>query len=182
MKENLRAAMDALLKHEGAFVNHPADPGGMTNLGVTKRVWEEWVGHSVDEQEMRGLTPAAVAPMYKKKYWDKIHGDDLPSGLDLVVFDACVNSGGSRASKMLQKVLGVTQDGVIGPQTLLKASTANTSKLIADYNAERLAFLMALPTWDTFGKGWKRRVEEVTEQAMVMDKFDTSSGTATATA
>ena len=168
MKENLLPAMVALLKHEGGFVNHPADPGGMTNLGVTQRVWEEWVGHPVDEKEMRALTPAIVAPMYKQKYWDKVYGDDLPSGVDLAVFDCCVNSGPGRAAKMLQKVLGVTQDGAIGPNTLAKVISIDSSKLIADYNAERLAFLMALPTWGTFGKGWGRRVAEVTEQATHM--------------
>jgi len=168
MKENFPAALNALLKHEGGYVNHPSDPGGMTNLGVTKRVWEEWVGHEVDEKQMRALTPELVAPLYKKKYWDKVCGDELPTGLDLAVFDLAVNSGPGRAAKMLQKVLGVTQDGAIGPQTLAKAVNVDSSKLIADYNAERLAFLQALPTWGTFGKGWGRRVAEVTEQATHM--------------
>jgi lysozyme family protein len=168
MKENFPAALNALLKHEGGYVNHPSDPGGMTNLGVTKRVWEEWVGHEVDEKQMRALTPELVAPLYKKKYWDKVCGDELPTGLDLAVFDLAVNSGPGRAAKMLQKTLGVTQDGAIGPQTLAKAVNVDSSKLIADYNAERLAFLQALPTWGTFGKGWGRRVAEVTEQATHM--------------
>ena len=168
MKDNFPAALQALLKHEGGWVHHPSDPGGMTNLGVTKRVWEEWVGHPVSEKEMRALTPALVAPLYKKKYWDKVCGDELPTGLDLAVFDLAVNSGPGRAAKMLQKVLGVTQDGAIGPQTLAKALNVDSSKLIADYNAERLAFLQALPTWGTFGKGWGRRVAEVTEQATHM--------------
>ena len=168
MKENFDLALRALLKHEGGYVNHPSDPGGMTNLGVTKRVWEEWVGHEVDEKQMRALTPELVAPLYKKKYWDKVCGDELPTGVDLAVFDLAVNSGPGRAAKMLQKVLGVTQDGAIGPQTLLKAVNIDSSKLVADYNAERLAFLKALPTWDTFGKGWGRRVAEVTEQATHM--------------
>jgi lysozyme family protein len=168
MKENFPAALNALLKHEGGYVNHPSDPGGMTNLGVTKRVWEEWVGHKVDEKQMRALTPELVAPLYKKKYWDKVCGDELPTGLDLAVFDLAVNSGPGRAAKMLQKVLGVPQDGAIGPQTLAKAVNVDSSKLIADYNAERLAFLQALPTWGTFGKGWGRRVAEVTEQATHM--------------
>lgn len=168
MKENFDIALKALLKHEGGYVNHPADPGGMTNLGVTKRVWEEWVGHEVDEKTMRALTPALVAPLYKKKFWDKVCGDELPTGVDLAVFDLAVNSGPGRAAKMLQKVLGVTQDGAIGPQTLAKAINVDSSKLVADYNAERLAFLMALPTWGTFGKGWGRRVAEVTEQATHM--------------
>ena len=168
MKENLLPAMVALMKHEGNFSNHPKDPGGMTNLGVTQRVWEEWVGHPVSEKEMRALTPAIVAPMYKKKYWDKVHGDDLPSGVDLAVFDFAVNSGPGRAAKMLQKVLGVTEDGAIGPQTLVKAVSIDSSKLIADYNAARLAFLQALPTWATFGNSWGRRVAEVTTEATNM--------------
>ena len=92
MKENFAEALEHVLKHEGGYVNHPSDPGGMTNLGVTKRVWEEWIGHEVDEKTMRALTPADVGPMYKAKYWDKVKGDELPSGVDYAVFDAAVNS------------------------------------------------------------------------------------------
>ncbi len=168
MRENFNTALRALLKQEGGYVNHPADPGGMTNLGVTKLTWEMWTGHPVNEKQMRALTPELVAPMYKKKYWDKVSGDELPTGVDLAVFDFAVNSGPGRAAKLLQKVLGVAQDGAIGPQTLLKVVNIDSSQLIADYNAERLTFLMALPTWGTFGKGWGRRVAEVTEQATHM--------------
>ena len=82
MKENFDEALKTILKHEGGFVNHPSDPGGMTNLGVTKKVWEEWVGHPVDEKAMRALTPEIVSPMYRKKYWDAVKGDDMPDGLD----------------------------------------------------------------------------------------------------
>ena len=165
MRENLLPAMVALLKHEGGFSNHPLDNGGMTMLGVTQRVWEEWVGHPVDEKEMRSLTPAIVAPMYKKKYWDKVSGDELPSGVDMAVFDFAVNSGPGRAAKMLQRVLGAVEDGAIGPNTLAKAVSVDSSKLIADYNAARLAFLQALPTWATFGNGWGNRVAQVTTEA-----------------
>ena len=80
-------AFASLLKHEGGYVNHPSDPGGRTNLGVTQRVWEEWVGHPVDEAAMRALTPAMVEPLYRKRYWDKIRGDSLPAGIDLAVMD-----------------------------------------------------------------------------------------------
>jgi len=168
MKVNLLPAMVALMKHEGGFVNHPKDPGGMTNLGVTQRVWEEWVGHPVDEKAMRALTPAIVAPMYKQKYWDKIRADDLPSGVDLAVFDCCVNSGPGRAAKILQKVLGLTEDGAIGPQTIAKALSIDSSNLIADYNDARLAFLKSLPTWPDFGNGWETRVAQVTTEATNM--------------
>ena len=168
MKDNLLYAVEHMLKSEGGYVNHPLDPGGRTNLGVTQRVWEEWVGHPVTEKDMRALTPAIVAPMYKKKYWDTVAGDSLPSGVDLAVFDFSVNSGPGRAAKMLQRVLGVTEDGMIGPQTLAKALSVDSSKLIADYNIVRLAFLQALPTWGTFGNGWRNRVATVTADAITM--------------
>jgi lysozyme family protein len=168
MKENFDQCLAAVLHHEGGYVNHPKDPGGMTNLGVTKRVWEEWVGHEVDEKAMRALTPADVGPMYRKKYWDKVCGDNLPTGVDMAVFDLAVNSGPRRAAKMLQKVLGVPEDGMIGPKTLEKVASMDVGNLVEDYNAKRLSFLQALPTWETFGKGWGRRVAEVSKDAEKM--------------
>ena len=168
MKENFDDALKALLKHEGGYVNHPQDPGGMTNLGVTKRVWEEFVGHEVDEQTMRGLTPDDVAPLYKKRYWDAVRGDDLPSGVDLCVFDCAVNSGVGRASKFLQKALGVADDGKIGPGTLAAVASKDPKELVESFCDQRQAFLEGLPTFATFGKGWSRRVSEVREQAIIM--------------
>jgi lysozyme family protein len=165
MKENFDAALKAILHHEGGFVNHPKDPGGMTNLGVTKRVWEEWVGHDVDEQAMRALTPEVVGPMYKVKYWDKIKGDDLPDGVDYIVFDAAVNSGPGRASKWLQAAVGASVDGAIGAGTLKAVADFPAGDLISAYQAKRLEFLQNLPTWETFGKGWGRRVAEVSSTA-----------------
>jgi lysozyme family protein len=168
MKDNFDAALKAILHHEGGYVNHPSDPGGMTNLGVTKRVWEEWVGHEVDEKTMRNLTPELVGPMYKVKYWDKIKGDDLPTGVDYVVFDAAVNSGPGRAAKWLQACVGVEPDGGIGPKTLAAVNAFDTNQLIEDYAKRRLSFLMDLQTWDTFGKGWGRRVAEVQKTGLDM--------------
>ena len=168
MKDNFDAALKAILHHEGGYVNHPADPGGMTNLGVTKRVWEEWVGHEVDEKAMRGLTPEIVGPMYKVKYWDKIKGDDLPAGVDYCVFDAAVNSGPGRAVKWLQGCVGVDQDGGIGPKTLAAVAAFDPKELVEDYAKRRLSFLMDLKTWPTFGKGWGRRVAEVQTSASTM--------------
>jgi lysozyme family protein len=168
MKENFEAALKAILHHEGGYVNHPKDPGGMTNLGVTKRVWEEWVGHEVTEKVMRELTPEIVGPMYKVKYWDKVKGDDLPTGVDYVVFDAAVNSGPGRAAKWLQACVGVEPDGGIGPKTLAAVNAFDTNQLIEDYAKRRLSFLMDLQTWDTFGKGWGRRVAEVQKTGLDM--------------
>lgn len=161
MRENFDTALERVLHHEGGFTNHPRDPGGMTNLGVTQRVWEEWVGHPVDEKAMRALTPGDVAPMYKRKYWDKVRGDEMPEGLDYMLFDTAVNSGPGRAIKLLQACLGVTMDGAIGPKTMAAIKQADQQRLVTDYAKVRLDFLGALPTWDAFGKGWSRRVAEV---------------------
>lgn len=165
MKENFDSALAAVLHHEGGYVNHKLDPGGRTNLGCTQRVWEEWVGQSVTEQQMRDLTPADVAPLYKAKYWDKVKGDELPAGVDYVVFDAAINSGPGRAAKWLQEVVGVTADGAIGPGTMKAVLAVAPSELVSAYSFKRMAFLQALPTWPTFGKGWGRRVTEVASAA-----------------
>jgi lysozyme family protein len=168
MKENFDKALAAVLHHEGGFVNHPSDPGGMTNLGCTKTTWEEWVGHPVDEKTMRALTPADVAPLYKRKYWDKIKGDELPNGIDYACFDAAINSGPGRAVKWLQGCVGADMDGALGPKTLALVAAADQKELVEDYAKRRLSFLTDLPTWGTFGKGWGRRVSEVEKTALSM--------------
>ena len=118
MKNNFDQALEWLLVHEGGFVNHPQDPGGMTNLGVTKKVYEQWLGRDVTESEMRDLKPSDVAPLYKKKYWNRIKCDQLPQGVDVFCFDWCVNSGPKRPAQALQRIIGATADGVIGPKSL----------------------------------------------------------------
>jgi len=170
MENNFEQCLALVLRHEGGFVNHPKDPGGMTNLGVTKRVWEEWVGHVVDEAAMRALGPTDVAPLYKKNYWDKIKGDQLPAGVDYASFDLAVNSGVGRAAKTLQKAVGVTQDGAIGPATLAAVESQDARNLATEICNLRLNFLQSLPTFATFGKGWTRRVSEVEETAFKMVK------------
>lgn len=168
MKNNFEAALAHVLKSEGGYVFNKFDPGGMTNLGCTKNTWEEYVGHPVSEADMRALTPELVYPLYKRKYWDKVAGDDLPSGLDYAVFDAAINSGPGRAAKWLQEVVGVTADGSIGAGTLAAVASMDTQDLIAKYNDKRLQFLEALPTFATFGKGWSRRVSEVQTAASAL--------------
>ena len=168
MNINFEKALALILKSEGGYVNNPKDPGGMTNLGVTKRVWEEWVGHEVTEQTMRDLTPAIVGPMYKAKYWDKVSGDLLPSGVDYCVFDAGINSGVGRACKWLQACVKVEVDGVIGQKTLDAVTAFSDVELISDYNKRRLSFLLDLDTWPTFGKGWTNRITFVGDSAVKM--------------
>jgi len=170
MKENFEKCLAKMLAHEGGYVNHPQDPGGRTNLGVTQRVWEEWVGHEVDEKQMRALTPETVAPLYKRKYWDAVRADELVAGVDYCVFDVAVNSGPGRAVKFLQSSVGVTADGGFGPATMAAVEKAeeDPARLVELYCAKRLEFLQSLKTFETFGKGWSRRVAEVKEEALKM--------------
>ena len=168
MKDNFHDSLIMLLKHEGGFVNHPRDPGGMTNLGVTKKVYEEWMGREVSEQEMRDLQPKDVRDLYKKNYWDRCKCDDLPSGLDFAVFDWAVNSGTGRSSKGVQKACGAEPDGAIGPKTLALVKGQNTQYMIEKFGEIRQNFYESLSTFDTFGKGWTRRNKETTEEALKM--------------
>lgn len=168
MDANFPRALDLVLKHEGGWADHPADPGGATNLGITIGTLSEWMGRPATKADVRGLTKATVAPIYRKRYWDAVRGDDLPSGLDYAVFDFAVNSGVSRASKYLQAILRVPQDGKIGPVTVAAAKAADPTILIERLCANRMEFLRGLSTFPTFGKGWTNRVEGVLEAAFLM--------------
>lgn len=168
MNDNFEESLAHVLKHEGGYVDHPKDPGGATNLGCTKKVWEEWVGHEVTKDDIKALTIADVSPLYKARYWDKCRCDDLPRGVDFAVFDFAINSGVGRASKLLQRAVGVAADGAIGPATLAAVADANPRELATKICELRLAFLQALPTWETFGKGWSRRVKETEKTAFNM--------------
>ena len=166
MKDNFDLCLKMLLKHEGGFVDHPKDPGGMTNLGVTKAVYEDVLGREVTEQEMRALTEEDVRPVYKKLYWDRCWGDELPSGVDWAVFDWAVNSGPSRAAKALQRAVNAKPDGAIGPKTLDAVEAVDPRDIIEQLAEERELFYRALSTFDTFGKGWLRRNDETRETAL----------------
>jgi len=169
MNKNYDKCLETILHHEGGYVNHPEDPGGETNLGVTKRVYQEWGG----TKDMKDLTFDDVAPIYKKNYWDKMKCDDLPSGLDLCVFDFGVNAGPGRAAKYLQTLIGTVADGGIGPNTLakLKEYTDKTGvkETITNYQNERQDYYEKLSTFKTFGRGWTRRVEETTKLALELE-------------
>ena len=171
-KGNFDNCLKEILLHEGGFVNHPKDPGGMTNLGVTKAVYEDWIGYKVNEKIMRGLTVSHVRALYKAKYWDAIKGDDLPIGLDLCAFDFAVNAGPGRSARYVQRMVGAAEDGKIGPKTLsliaqFVASLGYDHAIIV-YQDERRDYYRMLKTFPTFGKGWLRRVKEVEMKAISM--------------
>jgi len=170
---NFNRCLKLVLHHEGGYVNHPKDPGGMTNMGITKRVYEEWVGYSVSEHTMQNLKKEDVAPIYKKNYWDRLKCDQLPEGLDLCVFDFGVNAGTGRAAKYLQMLIGATKDGAIGPNTLALVdeyiSLRGVPDTIDDYQENRQKYYEKLKTFETFGRGWTRRNNETTEEAIKMN-------------
>lgn len=169
MRSNFDAALAAVLAHEGGYVNHPADPGGATNRGVTQATYDVWrVDHQLPKRSVKHITPAEVMALYKRRYWDAVSGDQLPSGLDYCLFDFAVNSGPKRAATYLQRVLGVMDDGKIGPQTLDAAEVVPAKDLIEGVCNLRLAFMKKQPTWPHFGKGWSRRVAEVRDRAREM--------------
>lgn len=168
MKENFDVCLTMLLKHEGGYVNHPKDPGGETNLGVTRAVYEQHLGRQVMEGEMKTLTISNVAPIYKEMYWDKLKGDMLPSGLDWALFDWGVNSGTGRAAKAIQKIVGCKADGAIGPMTLQAIQLYGVDELVEKLYKVRQDFYESLSTFDTFGKGWSRRNKETLDKALQM--------------
>lgn len=161
MKENYAQALKQVLKYEGGYVDHPKDPGGPTNKGVTQAVYDSWrKSQNLPTQSVRNISDPEVATIYKNLYWDAISGDSLPAGVDFAVFDYAVNSGVSRAAKTLQAVVGVAQDGQIGPQTI-QAAKDYVAMVVTN---KRLAFMQSLSIWSTFGKGWSARIADVKTQ------------------
>ena len=168
MKKNFEQCMGWLLEHEGGYVNHPKDPGGITNLGVTLKTYAEYKGRDVTDADMRALTPKDVAPIYKEKYWDKCHCDDLPAGLDWMVFDWAVNSGPGRSAKALQRIVGETADGAIGPKTIKATFNFDVKDTLGKMYDSRQKFYESLKTFETFGRGWSKRNDSTFNQAVAL--------------
>jgi lysozyme family protein len=173
MKANFGKALKAVLVHEGGYVNHPKDPGGATNLGITQKVYDAWrVGRNLQPRSVKQIDKAETEAIYRKQYWDAIQGDELPAGVDYVVFDYAVNSGPSRAVKGLQKALkGYTGpiDGVLGVRTLRRVKEDDNNDALIDRICDgRMAFLKQLNTWSVFGAGWSKRVKGVRAMGQAM--------------
>lgn len=168
MRQNFEAALAAVLKHEGGWSDHPKDPGGATMKGVTLATYSDWLGRPASKEELRNISDEHIRTIYKTRYWDAVRGDDLPSGVDFVVFDMAVNSGPGRAARVLQSTVGVTPDGSIGPKTLAAVKMHDPAALVDAYQSLRQHFLEALPTFAVFGRGWTRRVDDVKREALKM--------------
>ncbi|WIY52470.1 glycoside hydrolase family 108 protein [Devosia sp. YIM 151766] len=148
-----------IIASEGGYVDHPRDPGGATNMGITHKTLTAWRGRSVTKADVRSLTKAEALEIYRAQYWDTVRGDLLPTGLDYAVFDYAVNSGPARAAKDLQRELGVSADGIIGSITLEAIRRVDDiAGLVSRLCARRWAFVQGLSTFATFGNGWRRRI------------------------
>lgn len=172
MRQNVDFVIGRGLKHEGGYVNHPRDPGGPTNMGITlgtmRRLGYDVDGDGdVDVMDVKKLKKSDAIAIYKRFYWDPVQGDLLPSGLDLTMYDYGINSGVSRPAKALQRIIGVAADGQIGPRTLTAVAQHDPVKLIRAVNKQRLSFMKRAKDkrgrrlWLTFGKGWQRRVDDI---------------------
>jgi len=171
VKSNFQKLLRPLLGIEGGIADRPLkdDPAGLTNKGVTWKVYDAYrVGKGLPKRSVKLIMNAEVEEIYEGQYWKPVRGDDLPSGLDWAVFDFAVNSGPSRAIKELQRVLGCNVDGVIGMATLAGIEKADTSTIIDHYCDRRLAFMRGLKNWGANKNGWTRRVKEVRAAALDM--------------
>jgi len=169
MEANFFKSLEMVLKHEGGFVDHPDDPGGATNKGITHKTYSDFLGRPLEDvDELKNIPEEHVQIIYKQGYWDKVKGDNLPSGVDFAIFDWAVNSGPGRAAKALQKAVGATADGAIGPKTLAAVEAADAAEIIKAVADDREAFYKSLRTFNTFGKGWLRRNKETRDFALEM--------------
>ncbi|QOF71488.1 glycoside hydrolase family 108 protein [Aminobacter sp. SR38] len=166
MDRNFARALSLVLKHEGGWSDHPADPGGATMKGVTLANFRRYVKPGATKDDLRGISDEQLATVYRRFYWDAVHGAELPDGIDYAVFDFAVNSGPGRAARYLQGVVGVVQDGRIGPATISATKAMMRATVINDLCDKRMKFLRGLKTWPTFGKGWTSRVSGVRAGAL----------------
>lgn len=163
------AALARLLAHEGGYTNHPADPGGPTNYGITIVDYRKYVKPDATAADVRAMKLDEAKAIYRAKYWDAQRCDALPAGVDYAVFDYGVNSGIGRSGKVLRRVLRLPDSTSVVNDAVITAVGASDAKvLIAAICDERLRFLQALKTWPVFGAGWGRRVAEVRVAALAM--------------
>ncbi len=152
-------AFTTMLRHEGDYSDHPADPGGKTRYGITEAVARE-VGYRGD---MRELHIDLAKRIYKSRYWDAVRAEELPEAIRYAMFDAAVNSGPRQAIRWLQRAVWVKADGIIGPITLSAVRATDPQALLRRFLSQRLRFMTGLPTWPTFGRGWARRIADLME-------------------
>lgn len=167
---NYDRSLARVLKHEGGYTNHPSDPGGPTNFGITIHDYRRYIKANGTAADVRDMQLADAAKIYHARYWDALRCDELPAGLDYAVFDYGVNSGIGRAAKVMQRLLGIGSGTAMTDAVIAAVRKASAAALIERLCDERMAFLKSLRTWPVFGAGWSRRVAEVRRDALAMAK------------
>ena len=156
---NFTDAAKIVRVYEGGYSDHPLDPGGATNLGITMAELGKWRGGAVSKADVKALTWDEAAAIYRRKYWDAMRCDDLPAGIDLAVYDCAVNQGVGRAARYLQQASGAKVDGIMGPVTVAAVSMVDPGTLLAEFMAQRmLGYGLLQKLFKTFGLGWSRRL------------------------
>ena len=159
---NFDKAFELLIGHEGGFTQNPKDAGNWTSgkvgVGVNKGTKYGIASNSYPDLDIKNLTLDHAKLIYKRDYWNKVKGDELPISLAFHVFDMAVNSGVVRGIKLLQRTVGTIEDGIIGPKTLESLKLMDVNQAIQIYNANRLQFYTSLSDFSNFGKGWVNRV------------------------
>lgn len=147
---NFDEAFERLIGHEGGYVNHPSDPGGETKFGISRRAYPS--------EDIAGMTLDRAKLIYRRDYWGPAGCDAVPEAVRFDLFDMAVNAGVKTAIKAMQRAVGETDDGIIGPRTLQAISSMPAPRLIARFNGERLERLAGDVNWPAFGRGWARRI------------------------
>lgn len=167
--DNFLRCLEVTLLQEGGYGNHPLDPGGPTNLGITLQTLRNWRhDQTLTADDVHKMPREEAIEIYRSNYWNVARCTDLPLGIDLEVFDMAVNAGPSRSVKILQLALGVTVDGSVGSETLRAVANQNATEIINAFSEGRLKFYQSLPTFGTFGRGWTNRVNTVRQKALDM--------------
>lgn len=167
MQSNFKASLAAVLKSEGGNDDDPADHGGRTSRGITQREYDAWCReHNWPHGDVWQATDEAVAAIYHDEYWNP-WCDSMPKGLDYLYFDMAVNAGPHRAAVLLQRALGVTADGRIGPITRQALRISDARGLIEKYSIAKENFYRSLHQ-PKFLKGWLNRVRSVRATALAM--------------
>lgn len=163
-------ALPFILRWEGGFVDHPADPGGRTNKGVTQRVYNAWrMRQGLPTRDVKGIEDGEVMAVYESGYWVPPRCDLLSQPLDLVQFDTAVNMGPGRAVRFLQQAVGCGVDGDFGPGTLRAVAACPPGDAVIRYCDIREAFYRQIvakkPDQGVFLKGWLNRLASLRKEA-----------------
>lgn len=168
---NYDDSLKRVLVHEGGYTNHPADPGGPTNFGITIHDYRMHKNPHATADDVKHMPLQDAKDIYRSKYWGAMHCDELPAGLDYAVFDYGVNSGIGRPPKVLSRIMKLPERTAFDAGLLSMIAKDKPELLIAELCDERLHFLQGLHTWSTFGKGWQSRVSDVRAVSLLMAKL-----------